>query len=213
MKKDYESFWDNFIDDPASFMQSPIEPFNNPIRVRIAQEAEIGDTVLDVGSATCISYPLFKDKKQYVGMDFTKKFLKTAKNQHPELTVVHGDSRQLPFANETFDTVYIKDVLIHLGPEDYKKVITEMWRVTKKQILITCGSPLTNTKTTYTLYVQFPGYPEKGVFYGSNYNEQEMISYISQLTNFESYKIIEGIQQENDTTYQRHLIIAKKHQQ
>lgn len=209
VKKDYESFWDNFITDPANFMQSAIEPFNNPIRVRIAQEAE-GDNVLDVGSATCISYPLFKDKKDYVGIDFTKNFLKTAKIQHKELTVVHGDSRQLPFADESFDSVVCKDVFIHLGPEDYKKVIMEMWRVAKKQILLVFGSPLQSTKTEYNLYVQFPEHPEKGVFYGSNYNREEIINFVSQLPNFGSYKIIEGIQQENSSTFERELVIVKK---
>ena len=212
IKKDYESFWDNFITKPEEFMQSPIEPFNNPIRVRIAQETEIGNSVLDVGSASCISYPLFKDKKDYVGMDFTLKFLKTAKQNRKELKVVHGDARQLPFVDNSFDSAYCKDVFDHLAPEDYKKVILEMWRVTKKQILLVYGLNSRNNKTEYNIYVQHPEHPEQGVFYASVYDRNEIMAFVSQLPNCDSCKIVDGIQLENSTTFERELIIVKKHE-
>lgn len=214
MKSDYESFWDNHINDPDNFMQSSMEPFDNPVRVKIAELAENGQSVLDVGSASCISYPLFKGKKQYVGIDFTHKFLETARKQHKDVIVVHGDVRHLPFTDNSFSTAYTKDVLIHLGPGDYKTVLTEMWRVAKNQILVVIGSSLSQTDTDYKIYIQFKDQPECGLFFSNTYNKQEFLGLITNLPNFESYEIVDGIPIENSSDLYardvRQLIIVKR---
>jgi len=115
-----------------------IDPHEQPIRCRIRDEAVAnGSSVLDVGCATCIDYPLYREVGlRYVGVDFTYKLLEGALKHTPDAPVVQGDGKKLPFKNESFDSVYCKDMLVHLPPDDYIKVLEEMWRVAKKVLMI-----------------------------------------------------------------------------
>ena len=134
-----EKWWE-LTDTPVvdhMFMRG-IDPHEQPIRCRIRDEAIAnGRFVLDVGSATCIDYPLYREVGlYYVGVDFTYKLLVYALKHTPDVPVVQGDGKKLPFKNESFDSVYCKDMLIHLPPDAYKKVLSEMWRVTRKVLMI-----------------------------------------------------------------------------
>lgn len=209
MKKDYELYWDCFI-DPETFMQSPIEPFNNPIRVMIAEESKIGSSVLDVGCASCISYPLFEGKKDYVGIDFTLQLLNVAKKKYLHVPLVHGDAKHLPFRDGSFDTVYIKDVLEHVGPDAYKTIISEMWRVAKMQVLIAFFGGIDRPTSEFKIGIQYEGHPELGLYYFNKYSRKDLSDFISQLPNLHNFDIIEKVPLENSTACARTLIIVRK---
>lgn len=135
----FEKWWE-LSDAPLvdhMFMRG-IDPHEQPIRVRIRDEAkQNGNSVLDVGCATCIDYPLYREAGlRYVGVDLTYKLLAGALKHTPDVPVVQGDGKKLPFQNMSFDSVYCKDMLVHLPPDAYKKVLEEMWRVTKKVMMI-----------------------------------------------------------------------------
>lgn len=53
------------------------------------------------------------------------------------LNIVHAFGHALPFADSSYDTVTMFDVMEHLLPEDTKAVCQELARVAKRHILIT----------------------------------------------------------------------------
>lgn len=190
-------------------MQGEGEPFNNPVRVLIAEKSF--GTVLDVGCASCISYPLFKE---YVGVDFTLQLLKSGKKKHPNVPVVLGYIQQLPFKNDAFDSSFIKDVLEHLSPDAYKTVIAEMWRVSKMQIILAFYGHLNKPKIEQLREPDehnagVPAY-KGGIYYFNAYGKQDIVDTISKLPDFGEYEIIEGIQRENSDDKGRVMVIARK---
>lgn len=208
MKQEWEAYWDNYR-FPDHFMQNEGEPFNNPIRVLIAQES-IG-SVLDVGCASCISYPLFKD---YVGMDFTLQFLKSGKKKYPDVPAVLGYNFQLPFRSDAFGTAFIKDVLEHMSPEAYRAVIAEMWRVSKFQIILAFYGHLNKPKVEQLREPDehnagVPPY-KGGIYYFNAYGKQDIIDAVTKLPRFDGYQIIEGIQRENCDDKGRVMVIVRK---
>lgn len=210
MKQEWEAYWDNYR-FPDHFMQGDGEPFNNPVRVAIVNES-IG-TVLDVGCASCISFPLFKE---YVGVDFTLQFLKSAKKKYPEVPAILGYSLQLPFKDDAFDTVFIKDVLEHMSPEAYKTVIAEMWRVSKFQIILAFYGHLNKPKIEQLREPDehnagMPAY-KGGIYYFNAYGKQDIINAITKLPRLHSYGIIDGIPREKcpEDKIGRTMVIARK---
>lgn len=204
MKQDWERYWDQY-GFPDNFMKSAIEPFGNPVRVLIAQEAELGKSVLDVGCASCISHPLFQGKKEYVGVDFTLNFLKVAKKDHPGVDVVCGTAWELPFRDGAFDVSYVKDVLEHTGPEAYKKILDEMWRISRMKIVIAFFGNVYGL-TEYKMGRE----PEGGVYYFNKYGE-DFLEYVSKLPGIADFRIIRDVALENaGNAKSRTVVIAGK---
>ena len=94
----------------------------------------VGESVLDIGCATGISLSLIKTFNPLMevtgleGNDSSKEMW-DARN----LNVVSGDIYNLPFEDDTFDTVYTSHVIEHL--EDPERAIEESIRVAKKRII------------------------------------------------------------------------------
>jgi len=114
--------------------------------IALADLAErCGGTTLEIGCASCIAYPHFKKRGlKYTGFDITKHFLEHAKKLYPEIDVDHGTALDLPFEDASLDIVFCKDLLEHLQPDDVETVVNEMWRVSKKQIMISFFIPPSN---------------------------------------------------------------------
>jgi len=55
--------------------------------------------------------------------------------------VKKGDIKKMPFKDETYDMVLFLDVLEHINVLDQRKVIDELYRVTKKKGVIIFGLP------------------------------------------------------------------------
>lgn len=197
-------------------MRSDIEPFGNPIRVMIADACKLGKSVLDVGCASCISYPLFlAEGMDYVGMDFTLAFLRVAKKEYGNIVVAHGHALQLPFKDGAFDSVFIKDVLEHVGEDAFKTVIAEMWRVAKIQIIIALYGNLVE-KTIYKQTREpdehnagVPPY-KGGIYYFNFYGRQELLGVIDALPELQSRTVLDDLPLELTTAKSRTLIIARK---
>jgi SAM-dependent methyltransferase len=54
-----------------------------------------------------------------------------------DLNIVHALGHDLPFADDSYDTVTMFDVMEHLLPEDTKAVCQELARVAKRRVLLT----------------------------------------------------------------------------
>lgn len=97
-------------------------------------------TLIDVACGDgYILHQVKKSKKHYVkflcGLDLSlKRLLKTRKN-FVESNLVRGSVFNLPFDNDSFDTVICSETLEHL--ENYKIALNELIRITEKNLIIT----------------------------------------------------------------------------
>lgn len=119
----------------ADFLEFDRE-IRHPVRKMIVDRA-VGETVLDVGCATCIDYPLWRDAGfRYTGVDFTKKFVDRAKMLYPDVDARVADALDLPFEDGSYDLVYAKDLIEHIYPGGMWKAMGEMWRVAGMKMMV-----------------------------------------------------------------------------
>jgi len=93
-------------------------------------------TVLEVGCGSGDNLrvmPLFGNYK-LVGLDALRYACLEAKQYG--LEVVEGSALNLPFSDESFDLVFTCGLLMHIAPEDMIQARDELWRVSKKYILV-----------------------------------------------------------------------------
>lgn len=86
--------------------------------------------VLDLGCATGHFTSRIDDylkKAKVIGVDVYKPFVDLFRKKHSKLECVWADAHDLPFADETFDTVIVSEVIDHVF--DPKKVLSEVRRV------------------------------------------------------------------------------------
>lgn len=190
-----------------------IDPHDQPIRCRIRDEVVAnGNSALDVGCATCIDYPLYREAGlHYVGVDFTYKLLLGARKHMSDVPVVQGDGKKLPFKDESFDSVYVKDVLVHLPPGDYKKVLTDMWRVTKKVLMVACGiSADTVKECRYSVTEIRPDVGYKYASQSSSYTKASLVDALSNLPRFGCLRTNDVKIEGDSSSGYRTLFVARK---
>jgi len=71
------------------------------------------------------------------GVDVNEEALRRVRNDLPEVNVVHGSGRQLPFRDRFFDLVFTTGVLIHIPPFVVPVVMSEIVRCSGRYVL--CG--------------------------------------------------------------------------
>ena len=57
-----------------------------------------------------------------------------AKKRIPGAQIIRGDALDIPFKDGYFDLVFTSGVLIHIAPKNRKKVMSEIYRISKKYI-------------------------------------------------------------------------------
>lgn len=90
--------------------------------------------VLDLGCGMgSTSNKLSKfDGLKITGVDFSFGELEIAKKLYPHITFIQANAENLPFENDKFDNIILKDALHHFFEEaDFNKVISEIKRVLK----------------------------------------------------------------------------------
>lgn len=165
---------------------------SHPIRKMILNMG-VGGSVLDVGCASAIDYPLWMERGfVYRGLDVTPKFIKRARELYPGILLTEGDASRMPFPDRSISSVYCKDLLEHIPPEKYKSVIMEMWRVASSRMMI-------------ALYLAPASVPEQirmeQGHYFNRYNKDGFVAFLKGLPRFGSLKIIEGIGYNNSALY------------
>ena len=105
-------------------------------RVRWLQEAVIHPArILEVGCNW--GYVLAQVGGQ-VGLDRSPMALDVARFLNASLEFVEGEATQLPFEDQSFDTVLLPEVLEHLEwPDQVRQALTEGFRVARRQVLAT----------------------------------------------------------------------------
>lgn len=92
---------------------------------------EEGWKVLDVGCGNANYHDLFTRGygMEYTGCDLSLSMLEIARKNYPDVTFIHCDATDLPFADGEFDLVFCSDVLIHLPLDLEEAVVKECIRV------------------------------------------------------------------------------------
>jgi len=177
----WEKYWANV---PDEFMLVEVQR-THPIRSLMAEEAKIGENVLDVACGQCISYPFFRIAGlKYVGLDLTKKFIDSSKEMYPGIELHEANALNMPFADDSFDTVCCKDLLEHLKPQDAQSLIREMWRVTKLKMMIAFFLPPWDKPASIVLLDGL-----NGPYYHNQYNEHDIMAIFKDLKNLDEVNI------------------------
>ena len=69
----------------------------------------------------------------YVGIDITEGMLLEAKKRYKKADFRDGDAYNLEFSDQSFDACLLMDIIQHIP--DYKPIIKEMFRVSKKYMI------------------------------------------------------------------------------
>lgn len=131
-------------------------------------------TILDAGCGKGEAMGFFNKcgKFKAVGIDIFRPYLKEAKNKGYFQDLILGDVRYLPFKDKSFDVVICMEVLEHLEKVDGYKLLDELKRVARKQILLT--TPV--------------GKHEQNFFNGNPYQEHKYIWKVEELRKL-GYKV------------------------
>lgn len=90
------------------------------------------NSILDVGCGDGVIVNVIAGKyEKIVGLDLSTEALKYVKTEH-----VHGSSDNIPFPDDSFDLVITCDTLEHLPLNSYKPTLEELFRVSKKYVLV-----------------------------------------------------------------------------
>jgi phosphatidylethanolamine/phosphatidyl-N-methylethanolamine N-methyltransferase len=97
------------------------------------------DRVLDIGIGTGVSLGFYPDRGQIIGVDLSAGMLREARKKIRErglrhTTVFQANALQLPFADDTFDQVFISHVISVVS--DPYQLIREAQRVSRPQARI-----------------------------------------------------------------------------
>lgn len=94
--------------------------------------------LLDVGCGNGRISSLLTDRAylNYVGLDIFLPYLEQARLRFPRGNYILCDIRYLPIRDKTFDTVLSMSVLEHLEREEGLKLITDLQRVARRQVIV-----------------------------------------------------------------------------
>jgi pseudaminic acid biosynthesis-associated methylase len=108
------------------------DTLNNDFLKDIPKDAKI----LEVG--TNIGNQLFHLQSQgytnLYGIEIQDRAINYAKQRTDNLNIIKSDALDIPFKDNYFDVVFTHGVLIHISPENIKKVIKEITRVSRQYI-------------------------------------------------------------------------------
>ena len=169
---------------PDDYMLGAVQRIH-PIRSLMAEEAKIGENVLDVACGQCIGYPFFiMAGLKYVGIDLTKKFIDASREMYPGIKLHEANALNMPFDDASFDTVCCKDLLEHLNPQDVPSVIREMWRVAKLKMMMAFFIPPWDKPSLISI-IDGP----YGPYYQNQYNKQDILTMIENLEDVDEVDI------------------------
>jgi ubiquinone/menaquinone biosynthesis C-methylase UbiE len=113
--------------------------FKNSMSILIKNIDITNKTILDIGTGTGVWGATFlkNGAKKVVGIDFSEKMIKQAKEKFPEIEFFLENGENLKkFENKSFDIVTASFVLHGMDSSDRKELLKEMKRISKTYVLI-----------------------------------------------------------------------------
>lgn len=151
--KRHEQWWENNLPDKLEDMKRWFGNGNLKFRKyprRLIKKMNY-KSILDGGAGLCAEYYGFqKDYPEvtYTALDITPRFVAMGKEKG--INIFEGSIEKIPFPNNRFDCVYVRDTLRHL--ESYEKALKECIRVCKKEVMVVFGRKLTNDEENIINY-------------------------------------------------------------
>ncbi len=114
------------------------------------------------------------------GVDYAKETVKAVNKCAPELKVMFGDIRDLPFPDDFFDGYWSLGVIEHFY-DGYEEIVSEMFRVLKRQghlfLTVPVMSPLRKVKVRLKKYIEYKDSEEmRENFYQFAFYPKDVIS-------------------------------------
>jgi hypothetical protein len=134
-----------------------------------------GDKILDGGCATGGYYMVLNEQFpgiDYSGIDLTPAMISRATKNYPGGKFKICSIAEITYEDNTFDTVFSSDVRMHLNQENCDKSLTELYRVSKKNLVLTTrlkekGEEIVDITRSYQ--TQESGHVEYNLFLLSKY--------------------------------------------
>ncbi len=142
--KELLSYYENEAEEVPIFGSlREISLAENIIQALPASAPSAGKKIIDIGCGE--GYLLYKiqekfPKAELYGLDLSDGRITTTKGHVPKSYLLRGDVLSLPFADNTFDVVICSELLEHMN--EYKEVVAELIRISKKHIIITVPNEL-----------------------------------------------------------------------
>lgn len=135
-------FWDEKFENEVNTNSFYMTTDRNSIVTKIIKkncEKNLKDKqlckILNIGAGSGqlekIATQKIREAISWIGTDFTQMTLNRLKEKYPKFTFVKTGIIPLPFAENTFDTVCLLEVLEHIQPQKNFAVLKEIYRVTK----------------------------------------------------------------------------------
>jgi SAM-dependent methyltransferase len=125
---------EHWVLDPDSFFGMEYLGYLNIVTSIIGSEGKL--YCLDVGCGDGrISFEIIKLGHNVTGFDYSQKALKYARCFVPEAKFLEydlTDEGSFPFQGETFDLVLMIEVIEHLNPKHYKRILANIRRLLKR---------------------------------------------------------------------------------
>lgn len=98
-----------------------------------------GQSILDLGCGGGAPLRFINRHKQFycVGVDIFQPWMNGAKRRERHNDYILCDIRKLPIKEKTFDIVLCIEVLEHLSKEDGQKLLADMERIARRQVIVT----------------------------------------------------------------------------
>lgn len=124
---------------------SPFDWYRIKLMGDILQRQSFLGNILDIGSNIGSMAKFYRDRScqiTFCDVDaFIIKGAKFANNSSSKLNFISGNIRELPFKNNTFDTIVALEVIEHLYKDEHSKVLEEILRVSKADASIYISTP------------------------------------------------------------------------
>jgi len=156
-----------------------------------------------LGQKVCALHYHGYDDDAY-GVDYAKETVKKINRYAPELKVKFGDVRDLPFPDEFFDGYWSLGVIEHLY-DGYEKIVSEMFRVLKRQgylfLTVPVLSPLRKVKVRLKKYIEYKESEEmRENFYQFAFDPKDVINDLKsrgfKLIDVKPYDGVKGLKDE-----------------
>lgn len=188
----YKTWWEDHA-DPESFLQVQSPRTRNVRRIiydLMKSVLKPGDSVLDVACGPAVDYkPITEMGFNWTGVDMTEKFVNYVRDTY-DAEMHHMDvSYGLKFKNGVFTMSYAKDLFEHLAPDQWKKVVKEMWRVSEKYMLLSFFKPPDENETVYRTVTE----GETAGVYSNQYSRKELVDYIRNMPGVNTVSVKESL--------------------